>query len=1607
MTIQFDTLTEAGTLKLMSALLPGGTRRTLTSYRIGSDAGFQPDPSETDVRNQVASGPAADLVITQLADNEISVILPQDTSVGGYNIGNIGLFLDDGTMLSLTALPQAQPKWASNLPTYSGNVLSIEIRLKYRSIGTAVSFFFAPPNFKGLMPVATKTGDHVIDATADFFSDLMFDSSTGNGRALPDAANLYPNGYIAAISHYPNSTGSNTVTFVPHGTDTVQGGTSPITIAKGETKWLRSDGTSAWTVIANFNNTDDLGTASSLVDPVHSNSKVFFPGDGSTEVDVLGAKEFVIGGGGTEVNYWKASGGTTGNGVVLQALGSDTNIDLILTPKGSGTVKTSSSTLTINDTTLTREASGVLSMRGASQSFRAYNAYTDPSNYERGIFDWATTANTLTIGAQALGTGVLRPVAFVGASYSFASGTITGPDASTWSSTGFLIGSGSVQLNATGPVVKSSGQIGFASTSTVTGSSTPDTILARDAANILARRNGTAAQGNRVYNTYTDANNYERGAFDWTVTANTLTIGAQALGTGVLRPVAFVGASFSFATDTTMLGKLIMSGNVIRGVSAEQMNLLTDGKVSFSNNAGSAGALINLTTDATFKLRNATDTGDAALTAGAATFSAAMTYGGVTLANSVQGTGSMVLSAGPTFTGTATFAGISATSVVTAYISTANSGSNKTVLSMTSGGAFYGSLQVESTAGNGAWSLGYQVSPNSTIGTPVLTWDGGGNVTIAGGTTALRKSTTAQTLQVYNTYTDGSNYERAAFDWTTTANTLTVGAQALGTGVLRAVAFVGASYSFASGTITGPDAGTWSSSGFVTTQTVQGTNVVSNGGYFVANSNWRIGGFGASQMGLYTSGATAQVVLDFATQDTLKVRNHLNTADATLLAGAGTFSSTLTGAGVVVNGGGVVTLTNSSVFSDISNGVFLLRNNGNTAGVSVDVTTDGTAKVRNRANSADGSLTALNLTASGNVAAGSGSTIGFNTRTVMQAPADGTLQVSPNAGGGIFLVAEGNDITALRHGTTAQTFHIYNTYTDASNYERASFNWTNTLNTLTIGAKALGTGVVRPVAFVGASYSFASGAVTMGTSLAIGGATIGTDALAVTGTATFSSTITAPTYTAPTGNLTIQSATNSNLIINAGGSGAMDLRTNSSSVLHMNTTRAHFSLPVYAADGASGAPSYAFNSEATTGFYWASASKTIYATNTHLVMMFGDNALRLNGNSAFGWASAGNDPTGAQAVGLGFPTSGLLTVDGSTPATAAASIGATKFMGGPAFSASYPMWKRNGTAWNARLGDDTADAAITAAGVTGSVFVATSGSFQATSLTKMDLSAADGGFQMTNQAGTAGAQMRFTTDGVAAFRTRNNAGDAAITAGGATFSSTIEQRNSTTAQVFRVYNTYTDPSNYERAVLDWSTNAGTLTFGTQAAGTGTYRNILYTGAVHAFNTLNGVQAQIGDNGATAVNNWLIKGAATTASISMAASGTDTNIGMTFTPKGTGVFLVNGVLQATRYQMSAVTTITDGATTTWDPTLNNHFKWSPAASTRTFATSTGTVPPAGTYYIQIIWPAAATRTLTFSGSFWKWAGAGQPAWTATTGGIDFINVYSDGTTAFMTGSANYA
>jgi hypothetical protein len=61
-----------------------------------------------------------------------------------------------------------------------------------------------------------------------------------------------------------------------------------------------------------------------------------------------------------------------------------------------------------NDVSLTRDAADTLAQRRSTnpQTFRAYNTFTDASNYERGKIEWAS--NVLRIGTEKAGTGSAR-----------------------------------------------------------------------------------------------------------------------------------------------------------------------------------------------------------------------------------------------------------------------------------------------------------------------------------------------------------------------------------------------------------------------------------------------------------------------------------------------------------------------------------------------------------------------------------------------------------------------------------------------------------------------------------------------------------------------------------------------------------------------------------------------------------------------------------------------------------------------------------------------------------------------------------------------------------------------------------------------------------------------------------------------------------------------------------------------------------------------------------------------------------------------------------------------------------------------------------------------
>jgi hypothetical protein len=106
--------------------------------------------------------------------------------------------------------------------------------------------------------------------------------------------------------------------------------------------------------------------------------------------------------------------------------------------------------------------------------------------------------------------------------------------------------------------VRSDSFISFASSTSVPQGN-GDVVLARDAAQTLAQRNAGNAQTFRVYNTFTDSSNYERGKLEWS--SNVFRIGTEKAGTGSAR-------ALELQTDGTTRLTIDTSGKMLVNVAS-------------------------------------------------------------------------------------------------------------------------------------------------------------------------------------------------------------------------------------------------------------------------------------------------------------------------------------------------------------------------------------------------------------------------------------------------------------------------------------------------------------------------------------------------------------------------------------------------------------------------------------------------------------------------------------------------------------------------------------------------------------------------------------------------------------------------------------------------------------------------------------------------------------------------------------------------------------------------------------------------------------------------------------------------------------------------------
>jgi hypothetical protein len=295
-----------------------------------------------------------------------------------------------------------------------------------------------------------------------------------------------------------------------------------------------------------MNATDnDTGSASLLMDLlVGGSSKFQVAKDGS--IGIPGAKSlYQIGNAGFNITF-NGSGSIglngAGSGVAINGPVTIGATDLILTRRAAanlrfgavdaaapvaqtlsvqsvvaGTTNTAGANLTITGSQGTGNAAGgsiIFQVAPAGSSGSAQNALA--------------TALTINSAGQLLFAGSASAGLFKQSASNYIE-----------SITGFSMGAGSTtgaSMDGNGLTAGPSGQIGFASGNAV---GARDTILARDAANTLALRNGTAAQTFNIYDTYTDASNYRRASMYWSGGAFYIDNDVNA-GTGITNATLYV-----------------------------------------------------------------------------------------------------------------------------------------------------------------------------------------------------------------------------------------------------------------------------------------------------------------------------------------------------------------------------------------------------------------------------------------------------------------------------------------------------------------------------------------------------------------------------------------------------------------------------------------------------------------------------------------------------------------------------------------------------------------------------------------------------------------------------------------------------------------------------------------------------------------------------------------------------------------------------------------------------------------------------------------------------------------------------------------------------------
>jgi hypothetical protein len=309
------------------------------------------------------------------------------------------------------------------------------------------------------------------------------------------------------------------------------------------------------------------------------------------------------GSGASGSTYWRGDG----TWATVPGTGTVTQVSVVTANGFAGTVATDTTTPAI---TLTTSITGILQGNGTAISAAST---TGSGNV---VLSTSPTLVTPTLGA-ALATSIN------GLTLTSSTGALTVANGKTLTASNTLTFTGtdgsSVAFGAGGTVLYGNQTITLSGNVTGSGSTSISTTVAQIGAQAVS---GTTGTTNVVF-------------------SNSPTLVTPTLGAALATSINGLTLTSSTGTVTITNGKTLSVSNTLTfaGTDSSTLNIGAGGTL------GSAAFQSTGTSGATIPFLNGTNTW-----ASGQTFSAAMTYGGVTLSNSVTGTGSMVLATSPTLT---------------------------------------------------------------------------------------------------------------------------------------------------------------------------------------------------------------------------------------------------------------------------------------------------------------------------------------------------------------------------------------------------------------------------------------------------------------------------------------------------------------------------------------------------------------------------------------------------------------------------------------------------------------------------------------------------------------------------------------------------------------------------------------------------------------------------------------------------------------------------------------------------------------------------------------------------------------------------------------------